>query len=142
MSHQIFRVNFLHYQGARPLCSYVEAVERRPRPTTIKELQMFLGLINFFRRFLPGAASILKPLTDALRGSKSAQESIAWSQEMEVSFEAAKRALSSTTWLGHPDPGSALALHWTLRSAMWGRLYTSVLEAALSGVLLGFSPRS
>jgi hypothetical protein len=98
-------------QGARPLGSYVEAVERRPRPTTIKELQMFLGLINFYRRFLPGAASILKPLTDALRGSKSAQEALAWSREMEVSFEAAKRALSSATWLVHPDPASTLALH-------------------------------
>jgi hypothetical protein len=63
-------------QGAKPLRSYVEAVEKRPPPTTVKELQMFLGLINFYQRFVPGAASILKPLTDALRGSKSAQEAI------------------------------------------------------------------
>ncbi len=58
-------------QGAKPLSSYVEAVEKRPPPTMVKELQVFLGLVNFYRRFIPGAASILKPLIDALRGSKA-----------------------------------------------------------------------
>jgi cleavage and polyadenylation specificity factor subunit 1 len=41
-------------EGAKPLSSYVEAVEKRPPPTTVKELQVFLGLVNFYRRFLPG----------------------------------------------------------------------------------------
>ncbi len=98
-------------QGARPLHSYVEAVERRPRPTNTKELQVFLGLVNFYRRFLPDAAAFLKPLTDSLRGSKSSQEAVTWSPELEASFEAAKRALSRATWLEHPDPLAALALH-------------------------------
>jgi cleavage and polyadenylation specificity factor subunit 1 len=98
-------------QGARPLHSYVEAVERRPRPTNTKELQVFLGLVNFYRRFLPDAAAFLKPLTDSLRGSKSSQEAVTWSPELEASFEAAKRALSRATWLEHPDPSAALALH-------------------------------
>jgi hypothetical protein len=77
----------------------------------VKELQMFLGLINFYRRFVSGAASILKPLTDALRGSKSAQEAVVWSAPMEASFEAAKLALSKATWLGHPAPSAVLTLH-------------------------------
>jgi hypothetical protein len=98
-------------QGARPLLSYVEAVEHRPRPATIKELQIFLGLINFSRRFIPGAASILKPLTDTLRGSTSGQQPLLWTADMEASFEAAKQALSRATWLGHPNPSSTLALH-------------------------------
>jgi hypothetical protein len=98
-------------QGAKPLCSYVEVVEKRPPPTTVKELQMFLGLINFYRRFMPGAASILKLLTDALRGSKSAQEAVVWTSDMEASFEAAKLALSKATWLGHPELRAALTLH-------------------------------
>ncbi len=72
---------------------------------------MFLGLLNFYRRFLPDAAAFLKPLTDSLRGSKSTQEAVTWSPELEASFEAAKRALSRATWLEHPDPSAALALH-------------------------------
>ncbi len=72
---------------------------------------MFLGLINFYRRFVPGAASIFKPLMDALRGSKSAQEAVVWSAAMEASFKAAKLALSKATWLGHLDPRAALTLN-------------------------------
>jgi hypothetical protein len=98
-------------QGARPLLSYVEAVEHRPRPATIKELHIFLGLINFYRRFIPGAASVLKPLTDTLRGSTSGQQPLLWTADMGASFEAAKQALSKAMWLGHPDPSSTLALH-------------------------------
>jgi hypothetical protein len=30
-------------------------------------LQTFLGMVNFYRRFIPAAANILLPLTDALR---------------------------------------------------------------------------
>ncbi len=34
-------------QGTKPLSSYMEAVEKRPPPTTTKELQVLLGLVNF-----------------------------------------------------------------------------------------------
>jgi hypothetical protein len=51
-----------------PLPDHVEAVTKFPRPSTVKELQGFLGLKNFYRLFIPAAASILKPLTDSLKG--------------------------------------------------------------------------
>jgi hypothetical protein len=98
-------------QGGRPISSYVEAVEKRPPPTTIKELQVFLGLVNFYRRFLPGIASMLRPLTDALKGNRPATEKLSWTPEMEAGFVAAKVALSKATWLGHPSPTATLALH-------------------------------
>jgi hypothetical protein len=69
-------------QGARPITSYVEAVERRPPPTTISELQVFLALVNFCRRFLPSVAVTLRPQMDALKGNRT--------PEMEASFMAAK----------------------------------------------------
>ncbi len=58
-------------EGAKPLASYVEAV-------TIKELQVFLGLINFYRRFLPGVAVTLRLLMDALKGNRPAGEWLDW----------------------------------------------------------------
>ncbi|MFN9910727.1 MAG: hypothetical protein ACK56F_32245, partial [bacterium] len=55
--------------GVTPLPKHVAAVQDCPPPTDIKQLQRFLGLINFYRRFLPAVARILQPLTDLLRGS-------------------------------------------------------------------------
>jgi cleavage and polyadenylation specificity factor subunit 1 len=89
----------------------VEAVEKRLPPTTVKELQIFLGLINFYRRFLPEAAKMLLPLTDALKGGKSASERLNWSETMETAFQSAKTALKNATWLAHPHPRARLALH-------------------------------
>jgi len=98
-------------EGARPLVSYVEAVRSRPPPATVKELQTFLGLINFYRRFVPAAALTLLPLTDYLKGSKPASERLRWSPEMEAAFVAAKESLLQATWLAHPHPRALLALH-------------------------------
>jgi hypothetical protein len=55
-------------EGIRPLTSHVEAVASFPRPQDKQGLQRFLGTVNFYRRFLPAAAAVLKPLTDVLQG--------------------------------------------------------------------------
>jgi hypothetical protein len=43
-------------------------VENCPPPQDIKQLQRFLGIVNFYRHFLPNCAQVLKPLTDHLKG--------------------------------------------------------------------------
>jgi cleavage and polyadenylation specificity factor subunit 1 len=96
--------------GAAPLPAYVQAVADFSAPTTIKELQQFLGLINFYRRFLSGAAATLKPLTDALRGGGKGAEKLPWSPAMQHSFEAIKKSLTAATLLAHPRQGAVLSL--------------------------------
>ncbi len=57
-------VEFLdHYVSPAGVASRVEASQQHPAPTTVKELQGFLGVINIFRRFVLAAARILKLLT-------------------------------------------------------------------------------
>jgi hypothetical protein len=67
-----------------------------PRPSTVKELQGFFGLVNFYRRFIPAVATIFKPLTD------SRAEQIVWQPQMEKSFHDIKEALAEVTMLAHP----------------------------------------
>ncbi|MFN9981037.1 MAG: hypothetical protein ACK53Y_14010, partial [bacterium] len=55
--------------GITPLPKHVATVQDCPPPADIKQLQRFLGLINFYRRFLPAVARTLQPLTDLLKGS-------------------------------------------------------------------------
>jgi hypothetical protein len=51
-----------------PLVSHVEAVCKFPPLADKQSLQRFLGLVNFYRRFLPGAAGMLKIMTNMIRG--------------------------------------------------------------------------
>ena len=55
--------------GFAPLPSRVAAIQKYPRPATVKQLLAFLGVFNFYRRFVPAAARILRPLTDSTRAA-------------------------------------------------------------------------
>ena len=59
-------VDFLGHRiikdGAVPLPSKVDAVTNFPRPLSVKSLQEFLGMVNFYHRFLPQAALLMWPL--------------------------------------------------------------------------------
>jgi len=70
--------------------SRVAAIAAHPRPNTIKELQNFLGVINFYRKFVPGAAAMLRPLTDALRGSPRPKTAVEWTAERRTVFKAGR----------------------------------------------------
>lgn len=96
--------------GSAPLTDKVEAVVKFPPPSTVKELQQFLGMLNFYRKFLPGVAQLLCPLTDALKGGPAGSTKLIWSELMGTAFVAAKNALAAATCLVHPVPSAELAL--------------------------------
>jgi hypothetical protein len=93
--------------GITPLPRHVAAVQDCPPPTDIKQLQRFLGLINFYRCFLPAVARILQPFTDLLKGSPKV---LLWSPAAESAFVAAKAALVAAVPLCHPAPHAVLSL--------------------------------
>ena len=53
--------------GIQPSPSKVEAIAAFPRPDTVKSLQQFLGMVNFYHRFFPRAAQALQPLYVSLK---------------------------------------------------------------------------
>ena len=63
-------------RGALPLSSNVEAVQQFPEPATVKDMKVFLGIVNFYLSFIPSAASMLLPLTDCLRGGLSSSSAL------------------------------------------------------------------
>jgi hypothetical protein len=93
--------------GITPLPKHVTAIQEFPAPTSIKQLQQFLGMVNFYRRFLPRIAATLQPLTDLLRGNPKTLE---WTASAADAFTAAKAALVAAVPLSHPAPGATLAL--------------------------------
>jgi hypothetical protein len=54
--------------GAAPMADHAAEIKNCPPPQDIKQLQRFLRVVNFYRRFLPNCAQVLKPLTDLLKG--------------------------------------------------------------------------
>ena len=83
--------------GIRPLPSKVDAVSKFPKPTTVKQLQEFLGMINYYHRFIHNAAGILSPLYRL--SSTKHKELKGWTAAHEHSFLAAKEALAQAATL-------------------------------------------
>jgi hypothetical protein len=107
-------VDFLGHRlsasGIGPLPSRVQAIAEFPRPATVKQLQAFLGLFNFYRRFIPAAAKVVRPLTGALRGGPKGTATLSWTPAMATVFLAARGALSSSAVLAHPAAGAEISL--------------------------------
>ena len=97
----------VHSGGVEPLSGHVDAITNTPLPSSPKELQRFPGMINFYHRFLPAAANILCPLTEALKGNPKV---LSWSAEMQAATTAIKAELVATIPLSHPLPAAQLSL--------------------------------
>ncbi|BHF78292.1 hypothetical protein SprV_0602140500 [Sparganum proliferum] len=94
-------------QGLRPLSSKVEAIRDFPPPTSKRQLQRFLGMVNFYRRSLPNCADLMLPLTNLLSGPKGPLE---LRGHALTAFERIKTSLADATLLTHPAPEAPLSL--------------------------------
>ena len=69
--------------GTTPLPDKVDAVTCMNQPETVKGLQEFVGMVNFYRRFIPAAAQTMLPLFDTLAGKPKA---LTWMESMVEAF--------------------------------------------------------
>nr|VZI24196.1 unnamed protein product [Spirometra erinaceieuropaei] len=93
--------------GIRPLPSKVAAIRDFPPPTSKRQLQRFLGMVNFYRRFLPNCADTILPLTNLLSGSKRTFE---LTPAALTSFEQVKALLADATLLTHFHADAPISL--------------------------------
>lgn len=98
--------------GIRPLLEKVQSISEYPVPKTVKELRRFLGMINFYRRFIPSAAILQAPLNELLTGpGMKGSKPITLSPEQLDALESCKVSLSRATLLAHPDMNAHLAIN-------------------------------
>ena len=93
-------------KGLHPTKAKVAAVQNSPVPRDITQLKSFLGLINYYRKFLPDLSSLLAPLNNLLqKGVKWT-----WTEAQQTTFDEAKQLLQSSVVLAHYDPSKELVL--------------------------------
>ena len=76
------------------------AILDAPEPKNIQELGSFLGLINYYAKFISNFASLLHPLNELLRKDHKWQ----WTKQCSDVFVEAKKRLASAPVLAHYDP--------------------------------------
>ena len=85
----------------KPEINKLEAVEIFPVPKTKKDVQSFLGLTGYYRRFIKDFASIAVPLTNLTKNKN--QNIVVWTEECDRALNALKNVLTSTPALSSPN---------------------------------------
>ena len=86
--------------------SKVVKVVQWPTPSTAKEVQQFLGLAGYYRRFIQNFSPIAKPLHKLTERTSSFN----WTNDYETSFKQLKKELLSVPILTFPDFGLEFVL--------------------------------
>ncbi|GFS67213.1 retrovirus-related Pol polyprotein from transposon opus [Nephila pilipes] len=86
------RIEYLGFlitaEGSRPLPEKVEAIINYKLPSIIHDLRTFLGLINFYRRYLKDAAKTQAALHELLKGAKKKdRRKVPWTDDTRRNFE-------------------------------------------------------
>ena len=92
--------------GLHPTQVKVEAVLAAPEPKNVTALKSYLGLLNYYGRFMPNLSSTLAPLYKLL--NKNAHWR--WSNVEKQAFQASKKLLTEAPVLVHYDPSKELIL--------------------------------
>ena len=87
-------------EGIRADPQKVSAVADWPQPQDVRQVRQFLGLANYFRRFIQGYARMSRPMTALLKKNTE----FLWSEEVDACFREIKRTLSEAPCLALPNP--------------------------------------
>ncbi|GFS62114.1 retrovirus-related Pol polyprotein from transposon 297 [Trichonephila clavipes] len=136
----IFLGHLITPDGIKPLPDKVQAVLDYKQPETVGSLRKFLGLLNFYRRFLPKAAEQQYLLSEFLKGSKGKKDSkpLNWSSEAITAFQRCKQALADAALLAHPSPSAPLALHVDASDYAIGGALHQVVDSELQPLAFFF----
>ena len=98
----------------------MHAIQEWEPPTKVHELRSFLGLVNYYRRFIKGYSARAAPLTDLLKKNKAWE----WTTKCQEAFEDLKKAICEEPVLNLPDHTKPYELH------------TDASDFAIGGVLM------
>lgn len=86
-------------EGIKPNPDKISAIQNYPIPKTPKEIKQFLGLVGYYRKFIPDFARLTKPLTQCLKKGKK----ISFDADYTNCFERCKTLLTNDPILQYPD---------------------------------------
>jgi hypothetical protein len=76
-------------------------------PMSVSDVQSFLGLVRYHRRFIEGFSMISKPITELLEKDKQFK----WTPACEVSFQELKKRLTTAPVLEMPDMEKSFSIY-------------------------------
>ncbi|CCO30490.1 Retrotransposable element Tf2 155 kDa protein type 1 [Rhizoctonia solani AG-1 IB] len=94
----------------------IQAVQEWPTPTTVKQVQSFLGFANFLRRFVANFSHMARPLHNLVKKEIPWK----WTEKEQAAFEGLKQAITEAPVLAHANPDKPYFLETDASGAALG----------------------
>ena len=108
-------------RGLQPTEEKIRAIVKAPPP---QDVSQFLGLVNYYGKFLPNLSTLLAPLHLLLRQ----ETKWFWGQEQEEAFRKSKGLLTSAPLLVHYDGNKKIVLSCDASPYGIGAVLSQVME--------------
>ena len=99
--------HILSTKGIHPLPSKTQAIQQMQPPTTPKQVQVFLGLVRYYRKFIKNFAKVAKPLMLLTRQ----QVKFDWTPLHHTAFLTLKEAIVQAPILHYPNPNTRYIIY-------------------------------
>ena len=93
--------------GIQPLPEKLESIAKMPAPKNPKEVKQFLGLVGYYRKFVPRFADISRFLTHLTKKDVEFK----WTPECKKCFQILKEFLKQAPILRYPNPQASYTLY-------------------------------
>ena len=103
-------------KGIRPLPEKLDSIKKMPAPTTPKEIKQFLGLVGYYRKFIPK----FRPMTNLTKQDIPFE----WTVQCQATFELLKEAIITSPILKYPDPNKGYTLFTDASKYAWACVLT------------------
>ena len=107
-------------KGFEPLPEKLESICKMPAPRTAKEVKQFLGLIGYYRKFVPRFADISRPLTKLMCHNVVFE----WTDQCAKAFNHLRELLMEYPILRYPDPMQGYVLYTDASGIGWSGVLT------------------
>ena len=115
--------------GIKPVPEKLSSIQQMPRPYTLKEVKQFLGLVGYYRKFIPRYADIARPLNASTRKDVE----FIWTDICQKSFELLKTMVSEEPILVYPDPSKPYILFTDASKYAWSCVLTQEYTHDIEG---------
>ena len=115
--------------GLKPVPEKISSIQQMPHPYTQNEIKQFLGLVGYYRKFIPRYADIVRPL-NALT---CMDVDFVWTDICQKSFELLKTMVSEEPILVYPDPSKPYVLFTDASKYAWSCVLTQEYTHDIEG---------
>ena len=130
-------------EGIQPLPEKLESIAKMPVPQNAKQVKQFLGLVGYYRKFVPRFSDIARSLTQLTRK----YEGFNWTTECNKCFHMLKDYLQEAPILRYPDPAADYILYTDASKYTYAGVLTQTIDgtdhpvAYTSGIVQRFTIR-